>query len=334
MKPVADFPEELRERYDFLAEQRPNIAQLNMPLNSFMPTFDAYLTDLCKRTGDDPSQIDMARFSSLGLCRMLQWMQIYGFLGRAGNTVNVYNYLLEFPAAEVNLLWIPKNSCTSVKKTLLAFEPEEKRSRIRQHRFHETMQSTFGLDIKQFFNDDFGPLTVLVRHPAERLVSCYIDKFVNPLLKDRNFEPFVIPHIIAAQILCGVKPDTDRSISFSEFVDYIIATPPWRLDAHWRPQADFLGNLERERTTNFVRSDNLDYLASTYGLDFEAKRHNSSGGKAFYPGEGGTGEFTDALPAEMELSRLEAYNQFFSAGLLEKLFTYFEEDTRLFEHAN
>ncbi len=330
---AANIPDSLRVKYDLLAEQRPNIAQLDLPLNIFIPTFDAYLTDLCRRKWSSPARIDMARFTSKGLCRMLQWMQKYGFLGRGGHTVNVHNYLLEFPASGVDLLWIPKNSCTSVKNILMGFEPEEKRAGIERHRFHETMQATFGLELTRFFNDDFAPLTVLMRHPAERIVSCYIDKFVVPVLRGREFEPFVIPHIHDAQALCGVEEDIGRSIRFSEFVDYIAASPPWLLDAHWRPQVDFLGNLDHKRKTAFVRSDNLDYFAATFGLDFEAKRHNTSGGKRFFPGEGFSGEFAEVLPAEMDLGRIEAYNQFFSTGLLEKFGPYFEADTRLFDRA-
>lgn len=333
MIPVASIPDSLKMRYEGLVEERPNIAQLEMPLNTFFPTFDAYLTNMCQENGTDPVEIDMERFSSKGLCRMLQWMQEYGFLGRAGHTVNVFNYLLEFPATGICLLWIPKNSCTSIKKILAGFEPEEQLSQIRRHRFHETMQATFGLDIKRFFKDDFAPLTILIRHPAERLVSCYIDKFVNPVLSGRSFEPFVMPHIIGAQMHCGVELDVDRSVRFSEFIDYVIASPPWRLDAHWRPQTDFVGDLDQKRATTFIRSDNLDYFATRFGLNFEAKRHNRSGGKRFFPDVEVSGEFADVLPADMNLDIIDAYNQFFSAEIFEKLNAFFEEDIRLFERA-
>jgi hypothetical protein len=173
-----------------------------------------------------------------------------------------------------------------------------------------------------------------VRHPAERIVSCYIDKFVNPVLKGHDFESFVIPHIIAAQRQSGVEPNRDRSIRFSEFMNYIISSPPWKLDAHWRPQAHFVGKLDVKRKTTFIRSDNLDYFASAFKLSFDSRRHNSSVGKKFYAKEGGSGKFENTLPADMDLSRLESYNEFFGSDMLEKVSEYFGADIRLFERAN
>lgn len=324
--------EGLSRDFDQLLQTRPNIAQLDLPLNLFVPRFDAYLSEICRRDGLDPNKVDLAQYSSAGLLGLLRWMRKYRYLGRNGHTVNILSYLLHFPASGVNLLWIPKNSCTSIKKALLQFEPEEKQAKILPNRFHETVEKAFKLDTQQFFRDKFGPLTVLIRHPAERLVSCYIDKFVNPVAKGRNFEPFVKPHIKRAQHVLGIEAAPQRSLRFSEFVDYIVGCPAWQLDAHWRPQADFLGDRLRPETT-LVRSDNFGYFADRFGLEFSANRHNASSGKRFAPSQSVSGEFAEKLPADIDLDAIESYNQFLDAHLMNIVSTYYRKDDDLFQKA-
>jgi len=318
--------------FETLLQARPNFAQLGVPPDVFMPCFDAYLTEKCRLEGTSPDAVNLAEMSSAGLLATMRWMRKYRYLGRGGHTVNIHNFLLHFPASGCTLLWIPKNSCTSIKRLLLQFEPEDVRAQILPNRFHETVQKQFKLDMRSFFRDEFGPLTVLIRHPAERLVSCYIDKFVNPVAKQRNFEPFVRPHIQRAQQALGIAPDLQRSLRFSEFVSYVASSPAWRLDAHWRPQADFLGGRMRDGTT-LVRSDNFGYFAEVFGFETANSRHNASSGKRFKPGEPVTGEFADMHPSEMDLDAIASYNQFFDADLMDTVNALYLEDKMLFDKA-
>ena len=65
-----------------------------------------------------------------------------------------------------------------------------------------------------------------VRHPFERLVSCYRDKFENGLKTDYIFKTFN-PTII--------KSKHPNRPTFVEFVEYLIRTPIEQYNDHWLP---------------------------------------------------------------------------------------------------
>lgn len=67
-----------------------------------------------------------------------------------------------------------------------------------------------------------------VRHPFERLVSCYRDKFEMGRKTDYIFRTFN-PSIIDSQNKGGERP------SFQEFVHYLINTPVEEYNDHWLP---------------------------------------------------------------------------------------------------
>ena len=65
----------------------------------------------------------------------------------------------------------------------------------------------------------------IFRHPFERLVSCYKDKFETGSRNDYIFKTFN-PSIIESK--------TERP-TFVEFVDYLIRTPIEKYNDHWLP---------------------------------------------------------------------------------------------------
>ncbi|MEM1388979.1 MAG: sulfotransferase family 2 domain-containing protein, partial [Pseudomonadota bacterium] len=309
-------------------------AELDMPLSVFLPKFDAFLSRHCAKEGIAVEDVDMATYFSDGLVHLARKMQTLGFLGRHGHVVNVLDYMLWFPAKDVTLLWIPKNSCTSIKASLLKFEPEAVQAKIRPERFHETVEKNFGVPLKTFVDDTFGPLTVLIRHPFERLVSCYIDKFVKPVKSGEPFEEFVYGHIKAAQRhLWLFGRNLELSLSFAEFVDYTLVSPPWTLDAHWRPQADFLCGLADRPGTRLVRSNNFVRLAEMMGVASLGERRNATSGGRFLDGERVSGWASSILPNDLALEEIETYNAFFSETLLARTKAAYAEDLKLFERA-
>ena len=54
-----------------------------------------------------------------------------GYIGRFGGTVSPSSYSLNFPASNVSLLWIPKNGCTTLKRSLVELEPLEAQKHIK-----------------------------------------------------------------------------------------------------------------------------------------------------------------------------------------------------------
>lgn len=80
----------------------------------------------------------------------------------------------------------------------------------------------------------------VIRDPFDRLVSAYLEKFVVNRAHPGN--QFHTRNVIAA--VAGRRSPTaqdfQRSISFAEFVDYVVAQPPESLDPHWCPQYLYL----------------------------------------------------------------------------------------------
>lgn len=88
---------------------------------------------------------------------------------------------------------------------------------------------------------------LFVRHPFERLVSAYVDKALRPRSEVMWF------YKTYWEKIPGVKAE-NRTPTFAEFVDLLLATPVRELDEHWSPyysrcqpcllDYDFVGKLE------------------------------------------------------------------------------------------
>ncbi len=97
-----------------------------------------------------------------------------------------------------------------------------------------------------------------VRNPYSRILSCYLDKFVNPNL-----------HI--SKKFCATYGLQNKSeITFLDFLENIVDTDPFNDGQHWRPQyinvllgairIDFLGNIE-----HFI--DDLGHVFCKLGIE-------------------------------------------------------------------
>ena len=97
---------------------------------------------------------------------------------------------------------------------------------------------------------------VVLRNPAIRVVSAYLDKFVrNP----HYSEAPGVPPIVTGGAITWVyqqrseEPDYNRSITFREFVEYIAHAEDAALDTHFKSQAcyledqrpDYIGTVEK-----------------------------------------------------------------------------------------
>jgi hypothetical protein len=256
-------------------------------------------------------------------------MRMQGYLGRFGQTVSIHQFMLNFPASKVTLLWIPKNSCTAVKRMLLEFEPQELQAKTQIAAFHESVQRLFGVSVPQFCEHVRFPLVAIVRHPLERLVSCYLDKFAMPVVRDGPFEPFIENHIAAVHRIAGLRgTDIRRSITFSEFVFYISTQAAWAYDAHWRPQSNFLWGLLNK--TKLIPTERLFEIRELLGLGSSLHFSNRSAGKRFDASRPCSGEFAELLPRDLKQEQIENYNQFVSSSLANFLNDVYRDDFSLY----
>jgi hypothetical protein len=157
------------------------------------------------------------------------------------------NYLINI-VDSCNALYFetPKVACTSIKKTLQIIESGGDTSAISDN-VHDRQQSPlgnlFGSDrlLDDYLSDTSCFKFTFVRNPFTRVLSAYLDKFVQNQWEKTQRAP-----------LLGLAPDSD--ISFYDFLVAISKQDISEMDVHWCPQhillgaphiqLDFIGHLE------------------------------------------------------------------------------------------
>lgn len=147
-----------------------------------------------------------------------------------------------YPKLGIAYTYIPKNACSSLKKTFGVAQgwlPKGKGLA------HEMRRSWWLEGLRAYRSAD--ERIVVLRDPFDRLLSAYQDRFLN---KDRSAADQAMATGLADLLPVGA----DRSdVTFAQFVRYLSTTPNRRLDEHWRPQSDFLlGSY-----TRVIRFDHL-----------------------------------------------------------------------------
>jgi len=250
-----------------------------------------------------------------------------GYVGRFGATVDPSNYTLNFEASSISLLWIPKNSCTTLKMVFLSNEPVEKTAFILKRKLHQSCKKHFGVNRIQIMKGDVLPTVCVLREPITRIISCYLDKFAKPILDNKPFERFSIDHVVAAQRILGIDPDLQRSITFSEFIDYILSSPRWAFNSHWRPQRDFIP-MDRDNI-HFGQVENLNKFFESLHISYSSKNYNKSfGGGLNYCT---TGDLANRLPSELTNETITDYGRFLTDQNQGRLQRILGEDFSLYQ---
>lgn len=208
----------------------------------------------------------------------------------------------------------------------MAKEPVEKTAFILKRMIHRSCKQHFGINRNQIMRDEVFPTACILRDPVARIVSCYLDKFAKPVLREKPFERFVIGHIEAAQIQLGITPELERSISFSEFIDYIFSRPRWASNSHWRPQSDFIPTDHTD--IHFGTVENLPEFFDSLGLSYSSKNYNKSfGGKVT---TGNTGDLANHLPKEIGNEDITDYGRFLTDAGRDRVQRVLAEDIKLY----
>lgn len=190
-------------------------------------------------------------------------------------------------------LSIPKNGCRTIKRWLARAAGWEEASLPGGNApiyfdEHLSLYARRIRDARPLFDRHFS--FVFLRDPVMRLVSAFSNKFVQ--VEGRNLAKPVIERV-AARAGAVVTMDTtipvhaddgsvfeteassavdyERGVTFREFVEYVCETPDSELDAHWRPQARFVGDFEFDFVGDTARlSSDLARLGEALGVDTPA----------------------------------------------------------------
>ena len=231
-------------------------------------------------------------------------------------------HLYVYPRLRLAYTYIPKNACTSLKRTFGRAQgwlgPDSPSA-------HEMRRQWWLSGLARYPRAE--ERIVVVRDPFDRVLSAYLNKFIRA-------RDTVAEQAIAAGLGESLSPGATRDdVTFADFVAYLARTPSHRLDEHWRPQHDFLiGSYTRHLRFEHLGEDSA-FLAHQGLVVDEARGHSTSKVQADVgPGWGHrTAGEIGRLRRRREVlpSRESMYDERLHAMITER----FAEDLVLFERA-
>lgn len=203
-----------------------------------------------------------------------------------GPAAHCLDTCLILPKQRILYAYVPKSACTSIKTWLLRHSGEcpdiaaqfdrADESGNKPPDAHDTMAAQFHAKrlsarvVRAALYDDGWFRFTVVRHPLRRLVSAYLDKVVNAKSTAHAL-------IAAGQAALGYPSttdryptiDTQRSLSFREFVRALHGADQETVDVHFRAQARLLRGLKFDHVGK-IENLPADFAAVQRALGIEA----------------------------------------------------------------
>jgi len=244
-----------------------------------------------------------------------------------------------FVSQNARVLYCPigKNACTFLKSEITRTQGLLHTPYILRDIHFVTDHVRTGLQLSDYSkedaaalmtNDDYFKFAVL-RDPADRLLSAYIEKFVVGRLSAANMH-HTKSVVVPVQSMQGLtETDFDRGITFRQFIDFIAKADPEHLDPHWRPQTLYLAGIEYDRLFRIDELDDLiTILEERTGMTLNRKARNVTGS--------GKGTFlrgaADLLPAQIAAAPRISKNSFWDPDVREAMEQVYASDYTLFEN--
>ena len=256
-----------------------------------------------------------------------------GFLDRARSPVCPPGYYLINERLKTVYCAIPKNACT-LFKTMMVEHSEDNAAFVASgqnvHPFlvKKAQQMSSRHLLNCLTSDKYFKFTVL-RNPLSRIVSGYLDKFV----KYPSVAPCVQDIISTTQIAKGKDVDIEKSITFSEFVDYLVSTPDGELNDHWRPQHNFTASVEFDFVGQFEKIDQVvETLENKLGIQIRTRVAEASHKTQYETLQPSKIAFQHMHPIQLRaLRRMPTPKQFLASEIFEKLSSRYREDIKLYQ---
>lgn len=244
-----------------------------------------------------------------------------------------------FIAKNHKIMYCPigKNACTFLKRMMVvvAEHPHETVINYSVHAMTDRVKTGMQLSdygspkVTEMTNDpDLFSFAVL-RDPARRLLSAYVEKFFKNRMLHANLRFHTAPVIAAVQKGHGLdEPDFELGISFREFVEYVTSQKPEKLDPHWCPQHLYLGDHKWTKLYDFDNMAQLVHdLEERTGLTLDPAPTNTSGSGIGVPLENAD----QMLPEILDEAPMVAAESFLTDDLMDRIRDYFRKDYELME---
>jgi len=236
---------------------------------------------------------------------------------------------------------IAKNACTSLKRLFVKLSDHPDTERILKQDIHSCLaKGGTGLVLSDFsaseateiMSDDSYYHFAVLRNPLERSVSAYLNKFVVvPPPRGPDGAPVDVAGVVDwVYAQRGEKPDYDRAITYTEFVEACVNSDDDHLDTHFRSQQSFLRRQKLDGLFSVEKMALLKpVLESKYGRPVELEHENIRKKRKILLRRA---RYEQLLPGELEKHRpLPQGGVFLTTKISKKLKHRFKGDISLWE---
>lgn len=235
---------------------------------------------------------------------------------------------------QYRLIYCPINKVAStalIQQLILSNNPDVTfdANKARPHLEAEYFCSlrTYSFDEAQKILEDSRYLKVVfVRNPWDRLISAYLNKIITRRL--------VISIVLTASQDKKLPTDYQKTMTFRQFVNYVMVTEDKDLDIHWQPQYlylgkyhfDFIGKYEN-LAADFDRLKKIVQIPSVLVKE-NATSYSSQTIKS-------DKHFCDYSPTELKqlISGLPRYESFYTPELIECVRQRYQKDIEIFNYS-
>jgi hypothetical protein len=173
-------------------------------------------------------------------------------------------HLYVYPRLRLAYTYIPKNACTSFKRTFGRAQGWLDADAVSAHGMGVGCWLS---GITRYRAGD--ERIVVLRDPFDRVLSGYLNRFL--MRQDA-----VSDHAMRTGLAELVGSDSRDDVTFGDFVEYLSRTPSRSLNEHWRPQSNFLlGSYTRVIRFEHLAEDTVFLAARGLALD-DARGHATS----------------------------------------------------------
>lgn len=231
---------------------------------------------------------------------------------------------------------IPKVASTSFISLVMALhniDEQEVLQEVGPDQIHYHITKKFSLSqythqqALDIINDPKYFKFVIVRNPWIRLASAYVNKFVQA----QDLQPFAQEVIETVYQRQRQEPDYHQSITFRQFLNYLLVTEDRELDHHWLPQYLFLGSVKFDFVGKVESLDkDFDYLRKRLKIDLFLP-NNKNRSKYSNAMNNCQESYADYFPNQFKEAFLfPQYQQLYTPELIELVKFRYREDVETF----